>query len=81
MLNNVQGEPAERMLGEELTDHLGYPPHDRAGTGNARNGTSSKRLITEAGAVDLDVPRDRAGTFEPRIVRKASGAWTASTNW
>jgi putative transposase len=70
LLRQMTKAVLERALGEELTDHLGYPPHERTGTGNARNGTSSKKLITEAGTVDLDVPRDRAGTFDPRIVRK-----------
>ncbi|WP_129337766.1 IS256 family transposase [Cellulomonas endophytica] len=60
----------ERGLAEELTEHLGYEPHERAGAGNARNGTTSKRVHSEAGTIDLDVPRDRAGTFEPRLVRK-----------
>jgi putative transposase len=70
LLRQMTKAVLERALGEELTGHLGYAPHERAGTGNARNGTTSKRLITEAGSVELDVPRDRAGTFEPRIVRK-----------
>jgi putative transposase len=70
LLRQMTKAVLERALGEELTDHLGYGPHERAGTGNARNGTTSKRLITEAGTVDLDVPRDRSGTFEPQIVRK-----------
>ncbi len=62
----------ERALAEELTDHLGYEPGDPAGreSGNSRNGTSPQRMLTEAGALDLDVPRDRAGTFEPRMVGK-----------
>jgi putative transposase len=60
----------ERGLAEELTEHLGYEPHERSGSSNARNGSMSKRLATEAGVVDLDVPRDRAGSFEPRLVRK-----------
>jgi putative transposase len=60
----------ERGLAEELTEHLGYEPHERTGSSNARNGTTPKRLATEAGSVDLDVPRDRAGSFEPRLVRK-----------
>lgn len=51
-------------------EHLGYEPHERSGSGNARNGTTPKRLHTEAGSVDLDVPRDRDGSFEPRLVRK-----------
>ena len=62
----------ERALAEELTDHLGYEAGDPAGngSGNSRNGYTSKTLLTEAGSVDLDVPRDRAGTHEPKIVRK-----------
>ena len=60
----------DRALSEELTEHLGYEPHERAGTANSRNGTTPKRLITEAGSVDLEVPRDRAGSFEPRVVHK-----------
>jgi putative transposase len=53
----------------ELTDHLGYEPHDPAnrGSGNSRNGTSRK---TDVGDVELLVPRDRNGTFEPRTVPK-----------
>ena len=62
----------ERALEVELTDHLGYEPHlePPGGAGNARNGTTPKTLITEQGAVRIDAPRDRAGTFEPQIVRK-----------
>lgn len=70
LLRQMTKAVLERALGVELTDHLGYPPHERAGAGNSRNGTSSKRLVTEAGTVDLEVPRDRAGSFEPQIVRK-----------
>jgi putative transposase len=60
-------------LNEELTEHLGYDKHDPAGrdSGNIRNGTRPKTVLTEAsGHVEIDVPRDRAGTFEPQIVRK-----------
>jgi putative transposase len=62
----------ERAMEVELTDHLGYPPHQEppGGTGNARNGSTSKTLLTEHGPVRIDAPRDRAGTFEPQIVRK-----------
>jgi putative transposase len=62
----------ERALDEELTDELGYERGDPAGrgSGNSRNGTTPKTVITEAGPVDLDVPRDRAGVFEPKIVPK-----------
>jgi putative transposase len=62
----------ERALDEELTDELGYERGDPAGrgSGNSRNGTTPKTVITEIGSVDLDVPRDRAGVFEPKIVPK-----------
>jgi putative transposase len=72
LLSQVTKAVLERALDEELTEHLGYEKHDLAGrgSGNSRNGTTSKRLLTEAGAVDLDVPRDRGGSFEPKIVRK-----------
>jgi putative transposase len=60
----------ERALEEERTEHLGYERGDPAGrgSGNSRNGTTPKRVFTDVGPVDLDVPRDRAGTFEPAIV-------------
>ena len=62
----------ERALDEELTDHLGYERGDPAGrgSGNSRNGSTPKRVLTEVGAVDLDVPRDRNGSFDPVIVPK-----------
>ncbi len=62
----------ERALAEELADHLGYEVGDPAGngSGNSRNGYTPKKLLTEAGAIELDVPRERAGTHEPMIVRK-----------
>ena len=64
----------ERGLQAELTSHVGYDKHEAAGrgSGNSRNGTSSKTLYTEVGPVPLDVPRDRAGTFTPRLVPKGS---------
>ncbi|MGH3430070.1 MAG: IS256 family transposase [Mycobacteriales bacterium] len=64
----------ERALDEELTFDLGYERGDPAGrgSGNSRNGTTPKRVLTEIGAVDLDVPRDRNGTFEPKIVPKGA---------
>jgi putative transposase len=72
LLSQVTKAVLERALGEELTEHLGYERHDPAGrgSGNSRNGTTSKRLLTEVGPVELAVPRDRAGSFDPRIVRK-----------
>jgi transposase-like protein len=62
----------ERALGAELTEHLGYEKGDPAGRGrgNSRNGTSSKTVLTDDGEVELSVPRDRAGTFEPQLIAK-----------
>jgi putative transposase len=62
----------ERALEVELTDHLGYEPHAEppGGAGNTRNGSTPKTLITDTGRVPIDTPRDRNGSFEPKIVKK-----------
>jgi transposase-like protein len=63
----------ETALDEELPEHLGYVRHDPAGhgSGNSRNGTRTKTVLTDAcGSIEIDVPRDRAGTFEPHFVKK-----------
>jgi putative transposase len=62
----------ERAMEVELTDHVGYEPHCEppGGAGNTRNGTTPKTLIGEHGNVQIDAPRDRDGSFEPKIVKK-----------
>src|SRR5215472_11384862 len=72
LLSQVTKAVLERALAEEMTGHLGYEKHDPAGrgSGNSRNGMTPKTVLTDVGAVDLAVPRDRNGTFEPQIVRK-----------
>ena len=62
----------ERAMEVELTEHVGYEPHAEppGGAQNTRNGTSPKRLIGEHGEVQIDAPRDRDGSFSPKIVRK-----------
>jgi len=62
----------EGALEGELDDHLGYSKHDPEGrkSGNSRNGHRAKTVITEAGPVELSVPRDRDSSFEPKIVEK-----------
>ncbi len=63
----------ERALEVELTDHLGYEPHQEppGGAGDTRNGKGKpKTLITEHGPVQIRAPRDRDGSFEPQLVRK-----------
>ncbi len=71
----------ERALEEERSEHLGYEVGDPAGrgSGNSRNGTFPKRVLTDAGPIDLDIPRDRAGTFEPKLVPNGVTAWPVST--
>jgi transposase-like protein len=61
-----------RALEAEMTDHLGYEKGDIAGwgSGNVRNGTYSKRILTDAGGIPIAVPRDRNGTFEPQLIPK-----------
>src|ERR671913_591272 len=68
----------ERALGGELTHHLGYPPGGaKSGeTTNHRNGTSAKTVLTDDGALSIDVPRDREGTFEPRLIAKHERRFT-----
>lgn len=62
----------ESALEGEITDHLGYDKHDPDGrvTGNSRNGTRAKTVLTDVGPVKIDVPRDRNTSFEPKIVAK-----------
>jgi len=62
----------ETALEAEMAEHLGYDKHDPAGRtgGNSRNGSRAKTVLTEVGPVQLEVPRDRDGSFEPVIVRK-----------
>src|SRR5215470_17620912 len=68
----------ERALGAELTEHLGYEKGDPAGRGrgNSRNGTSAKTVLTEDGEVEIAVPRDRAGSFEPQLIAKGQTRFT-----
>lgn len=72
LLTDLTKSVLETALETEMDDHLGYTKHSAAGRdgGNSRNGTRSKTVLTEIGEVPIDVPRDRDGTFEPKIVRK-----------
>ena len=68
----------ERALGGELTHHLGYPPGGSKpdDVTNHRNGTGSKTVLTDDGPLPIDVPRDRTGTFEPRLIAKHERRFT-----
>jgi putative transposase len=72
VLQQLTKKLLESALDGEITDHLGYDKHDPAGhnTGNSRNGTRAKTVLTEVGPVEITVPRDREGSFEPKIVKK-----------
>ena len=75
LLKQLTKTVIETALEEELTGHLGNEKHDPAGqgagSGNVRNGTRPKTVLTDSTSpVGIDVPRDRAGTFEPQIVKK-----------
>src|SRR5438105_8928241 len=72
LLSQLTKRLVERAMEVELTDHLGYEPHREppGGAGNTRNGSTPKTLATEHGPVPIDTPRDRDGSFEPKIVRK-----------
>lgn len=67
----------ERALEGELTHHLGYEKNDPVGygSGNSRNGKSRKTLKSEQGEVEIAIPRDRQGNFEPQLVRKHQTRW------
>ncbi|MFN8221741.1 MAG: IS256 family transposase [Gaiellales bacterium] len=72
LLTDLMQHVLQTGLDVEMTDHLGYGPYERGVRegGNARNGAYDKTVITEIGPVELRVPRDRAGTFEPVTVPK-----------
>ncbi|WP_370950285.1 IS256 family transposase [Amycolatopsis sp. cg5] len=74
LLNQMTKAVLERALQAEMTDHLGYDAGDPSGrgSGNSRNGRSTKTVSTMNGPVDIEVPRDRNGSFEPAIVPKRS---------
>jgi len=72
LLTQLAGRVIETALGAELSEHLGYPPGQAppGGAGNYRNGSTPKTVQTELGPVAVNTPRDRQGTFEPRLVGK-----------
>lgn len=77
LLKQITKALVERMLAGELTHHLGYEKHHvaEAGKGNTRNGKSRKTLKGQSGEMEIAVPRDRNGSFEPQVVRKHQTRW------
>lgn len=72
LLNQLTKNVLESALDAEMTEHLGYEKHHPAGrgSGNSRNGTRSKTVLTEIGPVEIEVPRDTDSSFDPQIVKK-----------
>jgi putative transposase len=72
LLKRLLGGMIEKMLEAEMDEHLGYEKHSALGygTGNSRNGKSSKKLISSQGPIEIEVPRDRNGEFMPEVVKK-----------
>ena len=72
MLKDLLGETLQGMLEAEMDDHLGYSKYDYKNkeTDDSRNGYSHKTVTSSMGTIDLDIPRDRKGEFEPQIVKK-----------
>ena len=72
VLSQLTKRLVERALQAELTEHLGYEPHQEppGGTGNTRNGSTAKTLATEHGPAEIKTPRDRKASFDPQLVRK-----------
>lgn len=72
LLQQLTKRVLESALEGGITDHVGYDKHDASGrgSGNSRNGTRVKTVLTDVGPVQVEVPRDTAGTFEPQLVRK-----------
>jgi len=72
LLTGLTKTVLETALEAEMDEHLGYPKHAVSGrnTGNSRNGARRKTVLTDVGEVEIDVPRDREGSFDPKIVKK-----------
>lgn len=69
LLAGLTKDVLEAGLGAKMSEHLGYDKHEPVGrnTGNSRNGTRSKKVLTDVGPVEVEVPRDREGSFEPQL--------------
>jgi putative transposase len=70
VFTKLKGAVMERLLEAEMSEHLGHEPQGRRRGSNSRNGHSRKTVQTESGPVEIQVPRDREGSFEPKLVKK-----------
>lgn len=72
LLKQLTKRLIEKAMNAEMTEHLGYEKHETAEkrVSNSRNGKSKKTVITDDGDIEIDIPRDRNGEFEPQIIQK-----------
>lgn len=82
MLKDLLGDTLQGMLEAEMDEKLGYSKYDYQNkqTDDSRNGYSKKTVTSSLGEIDLDIPRDRKGEFEPQIVRKNHTKLTSLTS-
>src|SRR5664279_414726 len=78
LLKQLTKALVERALQAEMTDHLGHAKNQLVANeaGNTRNGRSMKTLKGDFGALPIEIPRDRAGTFEPQLISKHQTRWS-----
>ena len=69
-LKDLLGSTIQAILEAEMDEHLGYEPYERSENSNSRNGKKSKTIRSKYGEMEIDVPKDRESSFEPKIVRK-----------
>ena len=69
-LKDLLGGTIKEMMETEMEEHLGYGKSERSDSENARNGYKSKRINSNYGSLDIEVPQDRKSTFEPKVVKK-----------
>ena len=83
LLNQLTKNVLESALDAEMAEHLGYDKHDPVGcgSGNSRNGTRAKTVLTEIGPVEIEVPRDTNSSFEPQIVKKRQPGSASIHRW
>lgn len=72
LLQKLIGKMVERLLEQEMDEHLGYDKHNKKGylSGNSRNGKTIKKINCSYGSLNVSVPRDRNGTFDPQLIKK-----------
>ena len=72
LLQKLIGGMVEKLLEQEMAEHLGYDKYDKKGylSGNSRNGNAIKKINCSHGSLDVSVPRDRNGTFDPQLIKK-----------